>query len=131
MAYNNFVPNGYQPNYYGGYVPNVPAPAVQYGQRTEVIRVNGRNGAEAFNLAPNSSALLLDNSGMLVWLVTTDGAGYKTIDPYDIAPHKAAEVANFDSLEQRVAKLEEVINGNSGDSTSAKQKRGKSEAVAD
>jgi hypothetical protein len=35
-------------------------------QRQEVVRVNGRNGAEAYQMAPNSSALLLDESAPVV-----------------------------------------------------------------
>lgn len=41
-------------------------------QRQEVIRVNGRNGAEAYQMAPNSSILLLDETAPIVWLKTTD-----------------------------------------------------------
>ena len=31
----------------------------QNAQRCEIVRVNGKNGADAYQLAPNSSALLL------------------------------------------------------------------------
>lgn len=41
-------------------------------QRCDVVTVNGENGAQAYPLAPNSSALLLDESQPLVWLVKTD-----------------------------------------------------------
>lgn len=86
--------------------------------RTEVVRVNGRGGAEAYNIGPNSSALLLDESGALVWLVTTDGAGYKTVAPYDISPHQTMPAPDFSSLEDRIKKLEERVNAAS-DSTTA------------
>ena len=122
--------NSYQPNYFSSQ-PQMPQINSAYSPRTEVIRVNGRNGAEAYNMGPNSSALLLDESGTLVWLVTTDGAGYKSVAPYDITPHKAPEGPNFASLEARISKLEEVINGNSSDSTSLKQKRNKPATDAD
>lgn len=86
-----------------------------FTQRSEVIRVNGRGGAEAYAIGPNSSALLLDESGSIVWLVTTDGAGYKTVAPYDISPHQTAPAPDFSSLEARIKKLEERLNdtGNS------------------
>lgn len=45
--------------------------------KMEVVKVNGENGARAYSMGPNSSALLLDESGLMIWLVTTDGAGYK------------------------------------------------------
>ena len=54
----------------------------------QVVRVTGEAGARAYQIGPNSSALLLDESGALVWLVTSDGAGYKTVSAYDIAPHQ-------------------------------------------
>ena len=85
--------------------------------RTEVVRVNGRNGAEAYAIGPNSSALLLDESGALVWLVTTDGAGYKTVAPYDISPHQTAPAPDFSSLEDRIKKLEERVNAASDSAT--------------
>ena len=56
--------------------------------KQEVVRINGQNGAQAYQMAPNSSALLLDVSAPLVWLVQSDGAGYKTCTPYTIAPYE-------------------------------------------
>ena len=73
---------------------------------TQVVKVNGENGAKAFNLGANSSALLLDESGLLVWLVTTDGAGYKTVSAYDITPHQTTPAPDFGSLESRIQTVE-------------------------
>lgn len=77
----------------------------------QVVRVNGENGARAYTIGANSSALLLDESGTMVWLVTSDGAGYKTVAPYDISPHKAEEQKSWTDLESRVKKLEELMGG--------------------
>lgn len=82
--------------------------------RQEVVKVNGRPGAEAFSLGPNCSALLLDTTAPMVWLVQTDGAGYKTLNPYDITPHEEKPPEDkYKSLEDRITKLEEVINAKS------------------
>ena len=82
--------------------------------KQEVVKVNGRPGAEAYNLGPNASALLLDTSAPIVWLVQTDGAGYKSLLPYDITPHEEKpQEDKFKSLEDRITKLEEVINAKS------------------
>lgn len=90
--------------------------------RQEVVKVNGENGARAFPLGANSSALLLDESGTIVWLVTTDGAGYKTVAPFDITAHEAAPEPNYNDLETRVTALERMINnGTSADSSDAKR----------
>lgn len=50
------------------------------------------------NLAPNSSALLLDINDPIVWFVSTDGAGYKTCLPYLISPYKAAKESSVEDL---------------------------------
>ena len=79
----------------------------------QVVKVNGRNGAEAFRMSANSSALLLDESAPMVWLATTDGAGYKSLTAYDISPHKDVPVPDMKSLEERITKIEEALrNGN-------------------
>lgn len=78
--------------------------------RREVVKVNGENGARAYPMGANSSALLLDESGVILWLVTTDGAGYKTVAPFDISPHQTTPPPDFGGLEERIAKLEERVN---------------------
>ena len=90
-------------------------------QPSQVIKVNGENGARAFSIGANSSALLLDESGLLVWLVTSDGAGYKTVTPYDITPHQVAPAPDFGSLESRIKRLEELVN-DATDSTTARRR---------
>ena len=76
----------------------------------QIVKVHGRNGADTFQMAPNSSALLLDESEPIVYLAQTDGAGYKTISAYDISPHKEVSIMNMQDLEQRIARLEERLN---------------------
>ena len=94
----------------------------QQQPKQEVVKVNGENGARAFPLGANSSALLLDESGVIVWLVTTDGAGYKTVAPFDISPHEAAPAPNYSDLEQRISALERMMNnGTSGNSSDAQR----------
>lgn len=76
--------------------------------RQEIVRVNGENGAKAYQMAPNSSALLMDESAPLVWLVQTDGAGYKTAVPYTIAPYQSQPAPDLNDLEERIKRLEEL-----------------------
>lgn len=107
--YNQF---GQQPGAFG-----FPAPAfspwgqTQAQQRMEIIRVNGEGGARAYQMPPSSNALLLDEANPLVWLVQTDGAGYKTVTPYTITPYQAAPAPDLGSLEQRISRLEGILNG--------------------
>ena len=102
--------------YQNQYLQNLMMP-----QQQEVVKVNGKNGVDAFQLAPNSSALLLDTTASIVWLVQTDGAGYKTSTAYDITPHVPEEEAQFKTLEERISKLEETINAKSNIKPSARK----------
>ena len=129
MNYQNpFInPYGYGQQLPGQYMqPGIQQQPAQLPQR-QVDRVNGENGARAFALGPYSSAMLLDESGTIVWMVTTDGAGYKTIAPYDILPHKTEPAPDFSDLESRVKKLEEMMggrrNGNTGNPAAAGKKQ--------
>lgn len=90
-------------------------------QRQEVVKVNGENGAMALQLPPNSSAIALDMSGTMIWLITTDGAGYKSVNPFDITPHKAEPLPDFGSLESRIEALERMMKDASSDSGTAEQ----------
>lgn len=96
---------------------------IQPAMPTQVVRVNGEPGARAYAIGANSSALLLDESGLLVWLVTSDGAGYKTVTPYDITPHEAQPTPDLGSLESRIKRLEELVNGNTADTSATRRRR--------
>lgn len=98
-----------------------PRQPYQQPPRQEVVKVNGEPGARAYQMGANSSALLLDESGVIVWLVTTDGAGYKTVAPFDISPHQTQPPIDYSDLEIRIAKLEEMMqHGTSGDLADAR-----------
>lgn len=109
--YNYFNP--YNSNPYPTAQPSYPS------QRQEIVKVNGRPGAEAYQMPANSSVLLLDETAPVVWLAQTDGAGYKTVMPYDIKPHQAEKPVDVKSLLQRVEKLEAMINVNESKSDPA------------
>lgn len=100
--------NPYVDRYNAMTAQNFTGAAQAYGG--QITRVNGRNGAEAFRMAQNSSALLLDENDPIVWLATTDGAGYKTLTPYTITPYQPAPPVDVNSLENRIKRLEEIVN---------------------
>lgn len=112
--YNPYQPTQYQNQYAYGQQPPM--------QRYEITRVNGRNGADAFRMAPNSSILLMDENDPVVWLKVTDGAGYATITPYSISPYQPAPAVDVNSLETRVSRLEEMLSGKS-DAAAAKPRK--------
>lgn len=82
-----------------------------YMPRQEVVRVNGEPGARSYQLPPNSSALLLDETAPVVWLVQTDGAGYKTVSPFTIT--QVTPTDPMKNLEERIRKLEERYESDS------------------
>lgn len=112
MYYNPFMPSQ---------TPPMPNP------QQSVVQVNGENGARAYQIGPNSSAWLLDTNGLQSWLVTTDGAGYKTVSCFDVTPHQPTPAPDISGLEDRIKKLEtemgELINELTGNSGTAKSKQ--------
>ena len=129
---------GYQSPYFNPYgfmqqgqMPQAVQPQIQ---PTQVVKVNGENGAKAYSIGANSSALLLDESGTMIWLVTSDGAGYKTVSAYDIAPHQAVPAPDYVNLETRIQtvekKIEEMMN-NGNARNAASNRKGKSDDGSD
>ena len=104
--FNNFQQPQMQPQY------NIP--------QQQIVKVHGKSGADTYQMAPNSSALLLDESAPIIWLAQTDGAGYKTLTAYDIQIHKDVPPIDVNSLEQRISRLEEMMTRESN-TTNAKQ----------
>ena len=124
MAYfNPYQPMGYGSPY--GYPSGGPQnaagePPAYAGQ---ITRVNGKGGADAFRMAPNSSILLMDEHDPIVWLKTTDGAGYATVAPYSVAPYQPAPVVDVNSLEDRVKRLEEMLSGKPDDADAKRRQK--------
>lgn len=84
--------------------------------RQQIVRVNGMGGAQAFQMMPNSSALLLDENQPLLYLAQTDGAGYKTVTTFKIEAYTPEPEID---LEARIKKLEEMVyHGNHKPDTS-------------
>ena len=127
MNYQNPFINPYG---YGQQLPQTFPQPVQPAPQ-QVVRVNGENGARAYQIGANSSALLLDESGMMVWAVTSDGDGYKTVLAYDIVPHQTAPAPDYGNLETRIQKLEEIVNGNTANTSAVRKKQRTDDSAAD
>lgn len=109
MAYN---PQYYMPQYY-------TYPQAQYQPQTApqpvngLVSVTGMEGAKAYSLPPNSSMPLFDADEDMLYVKTTDAAGYPTIKAFSFKPVEApAEErpdyvtrADFDALVERIDKL--------------------------
>ena len=77
----------------------------------KITMVNGFNGANAIRLGVDSSKLVLDNSGDILWCITTDGAGYKTVKPYKLEPMDMPLNPEYKSFDERLSKIEEQLGG--------------------
>lgn len=98
--------NNFQ-NPYGGYNNPYSYPYnINRMPTYEVIKVNGKPGVDAFQMGPNSSILLLDETANIVWLAQTDGAGYKTATPFDIVPHQDVPPIDVNALDSRIQSIE-------------------------
>ena len=99
--------------------------------RYDIIHVNGENGARAFRMAPNSTVLLMDDTAPIVWLVQSDGAGYHTQTPFKIEEYRPDSPVDVRSLEDRIARLEAMINEQSDVAASKPRRSAKSNSEQD
>lgn len=101
----------------------------QPSTKRTVTKVSGRGGAEAYHMEADESVLLLDTTAPIVWLVQTDGAGYKTLTPYDITVHEEKPPEDkFKLLEDRIKKLEDAAYGQSNSANASKRKQAEQSA---
>lgn len=94
--------------------------------RQEIVKVNGEGGAKAYQMPPNSSILLLDETEPVIWCKTTDGAGYPNLTAYTITPRQQEKPADFKTLEERITRLEGLINNESNTVNVAEFRSGES-----
>lgn len=95
----------------------------QLPTQQQIIRVNGENGAKAYQMMPNSSALLLDETAAIIWLAQTDGAGYKTVTAYEIKPYSPPEAQSVDDLMKRIERLEAMMYEQSDTTSNGRSKK--------
>lgn len=97
-------------------------PAYQPQQQSNIIKVNGPSSAMQYPTAPNTqSPPLFDTAGDKFYVVTADGAGSKTLETFDFAPHieeqQSGTQADFVTREEfqgLVSKVEQMIGANNG-----------------
>ena len=73
--------------------------------------IHGENAAWQFPMGPNSDIWLPDADNDLIWWIRTDANGNKTVEPFDVLPHKKPEPVNMDDILTRLSAVEEWING--------------------
>lgn len=107
---NRFFNNPYQ---YGGIQNQNPYSNIYSQQQpmlnnrpplTGIIKVNGLDGAKAFQMGANEVAVLFHESENILYIKTTDGAAFPTIKTFDIHERvendKPTDVTNFVTKEE-------------------------------
>lgn len=106
MAYN---PNMYMPQNYISNSWNMQMQPVN-----GLVSVTGIEGARAYQLPPNSSMPLFDQNDDIMYLKTTDAAGYPTIKTFSFTPMdddsgpdmtQYVDRSEFDALLERVNEI--------------------------
>ena len=77
--------------------------------KQEVLKVNGQNGALSIRMGSNCSALALDINDPILWVVVSDGAGYKTATPFDIFPHVQEPEPDLKTFDDRLTRMEKML----------------------
>lgn len=77
-----------------------------YLPQQQVQKIAGEQSARSMRMAPNSSALFLDEREPIVWLCVSDGVGTVTPTAYDITPHIDKQQAN---IEDRLSRIENCL----------------------
>ena len=93
MAYNPnlYMPNNYQYGYQQQSMPmsyNNGYSQMNMQPINGLVSVTGIDGAKAYQLPPNSKMPLFDESDDILYLKTTDAAGYPTIKTFSFEPIK-------------------------------------------
>lgn len=60
--------------------------AVQNQTVNNLIRVTGMDGAKAYQMQPNSTVALFDSNEDIMYIKSTDGAGFPTIRTFGFSP---------------------------------------------
>lgn len=139
MAMNNFsypymttIPGQFNPS---AYMQNIgiqqPTQIPQFNAQMAsqqpvncLTRVTGIDGAKAYQMPPNSVAALFDDSYDIMYVKSTDGAGFPTIRIFDFYEHKEetpvqqqpVNVENFatkqelENLQNEVKQVKEMLS---------------------
>lgn len=83
---------------------------------TTLTRVTGIDGAKAYQMTPNSTVVLFDNNEDIMYIKTTDGAGFPTIRTFsfnEVTHNTQQQVSNNEYVTRdEFNKLkEELLNG--------------------
>lgn len=94
MPYQPFIP---QPNYNNGNNGNTNIYQQQQQtqpQMTQFYWVNGSEGAKAFQMMPNQTAMLMDSENPIVYMKQTNGMGQASLKYYKLTETTEQDIKN-------------------------------------
>lgn len=100
--------NMYQPYNFG--FQSIPNPT--YTGSPQLVKVSGLDGAKAYQMPPNSSVALFHESEDILYVKTTDGAGFPTIKTFRFEPFEVptVEFEKYVTIDEFNKFKEEVLN---------------------
>ena len=110
-SYNMMGLNGF--NNYNQFQPQLNQPQVN---TQNLIRVNGIDGAKAYQMPANSTVALFDNNEDIMYIKTTDGAGFPAIRTFAFNEVVAntnpiQDTADYVTRDEFNKLKEELLNG--------------------
>ena len=82
---------------------------------TTLTRVTGIDGAKAYQMTPNSTVALFDSNEDIMYIKTTDGAGFPTIRTFAfnevVANNSVPENVDYVTRDEFNKLKEELLNG--------------------
>ena len=94
-------------------------PYTTWGQRLPVYSaapIHGEMAAWQFLMGPNSEIYLPDDTDDVIWWIRTDNTGNRVVKCLDVKLHEDKAV-DLNNLAERLAVVEEWMNGKSNKST--------------
>lgn len=92
-----------QPQQYNPYMQRLPV--------YSAAPIHGENAAWQFPMGPNSEIYLPDADEDIIWWIRTDTTGNRSVQPFDVSPHKKPEPIDMNNILERLGALEEWMNG--------------------
>ena len=90
---------------------NYQAPFVNPTQAVQLVKVSGIDGAKAYQMPANSSVALFHESEDIMYVKTTDGAGFPTIRTFRFQPmEEEVQATQFVTIDE-FNKFKEEMNG--------------------
>lgn len=82
-------------------------------QPLSLVYVNGIAGANAYNIPPNSMVALFDQNSDIMYIKSSDGAGYSSVKAYTFTEmqNNQQPVGNYVTQEEFNQFKQEILNG--------------------